>query len=147
MTPFCGGTIITKKHVLTAAHCTFNRYTNEIDVPSSIQVMVGDHDTSDNIEDRRDVATIKNHPKFNNSNANYDFSVLTLVSSLIFSSKIAPICLPGSVSSHHNEQIATVIGWGVTSSEGAQSPTLQKVDVSVLSNEKCKDYYPGKIHG
>ena len=75
----------------------------------------------------------------------YDFSILTLATIITFSSTVAPVCLPGSTQSLYTGQVATVTGWGATSSDGISSPTLQKVDVTVVSNEKCKDYYPGKI--
>ena len=141
--PFCGGSIISRQHILTAAHCTFDKD------PSSIQVLVGEHDTTDDNDMmyRIDIYNIINHPKFDNENGNYDFSIL-LVFPITFSPLAAPICLPSSMQKLYTDwltnQLATVIGWGITS-EGSSSPKLQKVEVKIISNEKCKDIYPGKI--
>ena len=108
-------------------------------------MLIGEHDTSDTEVEIRDVSTIRNHPKFNNENADFDYSILTLTFPLTFSSTIAPVCLPASTQSLYTGQVATVSGWGHTTSEGSPASTLQEVDVTVISNEKCSDYYPGKI--
>ena len=144
-TPWCGGSILTSLHILTAAHCTYDSSINDVKAPGSIQVLVGEHDTSDSIADIQTVFKITNHPKFNHDNADYDFSILTLTSLITFSSKAAPICLPASVASLYTGQVATVTGWGDTGADGSPASTLQEVDVLVESNDKCNDYYPGKI--
>ena len=108
-------------------------------------MLIGEHDTSDTEVEIRDVSTIRNHPKFNNENADFDYSILTLTFPLTFSSTIAAVCLPASTQSLYTGQVATVTGWGLTSSGGSPASTLQEAEVTVLSNEKCSDYYPGKI--
>ena len=107
------------------------------------QVLVEEHNTADLDADRRDVSKIRSHPRYNYEEADYDFSILFLSSTLTFSSTIAPVCLPASTQSLYTGQVATVTGWGDTG-EGPSS-TLQEAEVTVISNKQCSDYYPGKI--
>ena len=143
--PYCGGSIMTRSHVLTAAHCVVNINTGNMKDPGSIQVIVGAHDTTDSNVDRRDIFTIRTHPDYNNTQGLYDAAILFLNSTLTFTSTIAPVCLPASVQSLYTGQIATVTGWGLIGASGDMSPILQEVEVTVASNEDCKDTYPGKI--
>ena len=108
-------------------------------------MLIGEHDTSDTEVEIRDVSTIRNHPKFNNENADFDYSILTLTSPITFSSVVVPVCLPASTQSLYTGQVATVTGWGLTSSGGSPASTLQEAEVEVVSNQACSDHYPGKI--
>ena len=109
------------------------------------KVLVGEHNTADTDVDRRDVMKIRSHPRYNHENADYDFAILFLSSPLTFSSTIGPVCLPASTQSLYTGQVATVTGWGLTSSDGSPASTLQEVEVMVISNQACSDHYPGKI--
>ena len=129
--------------MLTAAHCVVNINTGNVKDPGSIQVLVGAHDSTDSVVDRRDISTIRTHPQY--SSSQYDAAILFLSSILTFTNTIAPICLPASVLSLYTGEIATVTGWGLTGASSDTSSILQEVDVTVASNEECSDIYPGKI--
>ena len=106
---------------------------------------MGEHNTADTEVDRRDVSKIRSPPRYNHANADYDFSILFLSFPLTFSSTIGAVCLPASTQSLYTGQVATVTGWGLTSSGGSPASTLQEAQVEVISNEACSVHYPGKI--
>ena len=133
--PFCGGTLISEREILTAAHCG-----------SSISwVLLGEHDTTDSVADIRTISAILDHPSYTATSASldYDYSILTLSSPVTFSKLMAPVCLPADTSELYTGDVATVTGWGTTSSGGSLSPTLREVDVTVTSNAQCSNSYNG----
>ena len=111
----CGGTIISANYIITAAHCVIIRFAHHPSiilpeflfhlVPEEIQVTIGVHDQNIAISNKdyiHSVKGIKVHEKYTGLYAvgpvedrtNFDYAILTLSSSLTFTDKISPICLP-----------------------------------------------------
>ena len=148
----CGGSIISTKHILTAAHCMF--YFDEPTrrrVPlknDEIKVVTGEHDTTDSNKTEHNISGYENHPEYLDRGNNYDISIITLSSPLTFSRVASPVCLPASVAPQYTGQVATLTGWGSTVqyNHGEDKPPsyatiLQEVNLTVVSNEDCQRAY------
>jgi len=147
--PFCGGTIIDSTHILTAAHCTENLWS------SQIQVVTGEHDTSDPLGDtRHNVKSIVEHPSYNIAYPNdYDISILTIDcdEEIDLSDKARAACLPESDAYHAPGARFNVSGWGWLSWDGSEenpgsSPDFLKVvTVPYISDVDCQAKF-GRFH-
>merc|ERR1712002_83493 len=132
-TPWCGGTLISDRHILTAAHCTAKK------TPGNTQVLLGEHRTNDDVFTRVDISKINDDPNY--SFPYGDFSILTLAKPVTFSSSVRPACLPATKDKTYAGELATVTGWGTLSSGGNQPTVLMEVDVTVTTNEDCNMVY------
>ncbi|XP_018055406.1 PREDICTED: venom serine protease 34-like [Atta colombica] len=140
---FCGATIISERHVLTAAHCLEN-----VD-PSTVGVLVGDHDLTTGADTNASrlytVSRFYVHPLYNTeAPAQNDIAVVMVNSVISFSEEVGPACLPFE---HQFDSFAgsyvDLLGWGLTEFSGMKSSTLQKVTVTVITNRQCRQQYPG----
>merc|ERR1712130_682893 len=128
--PFCGGTLISSKEVLTAAHCTESGGAN--------YVLVGEHNLNANDGERAvRVCSVLEHNSYNSGTVDYDFAVLRLCEDVTFQTDILPACLPTSSSTSYENIDAVVSGWGTMSSGGSSSSILREVTVRTMSNSAC----------
>jgi secreted trypsin-like serine protease len=85
---FCGGSVISDSHILTAAHCTIDL------IPSSLRVYVGSIYLSSATQ-VRDVSKIYNHPSYSSSSYLNDMAILKLSSPLnLDQASVDLVCLP-----------------------------------------------------
>jgi len=129
---FCGGTIIQKEFILTAAHCV------EEATPDDVRVGAGDNTRSKQTIHK--VSAVYVHPKYDSSNIDYDVAVLKLAAPLELAHNIQIKDL--DTTEPENDAIVNVAGWGTTSSGGSTLPTaLREVTVNIVARKTCQDNY------
>ncbi|XP_030611093.1 polyserase-2-like [Archocentrus centrarchus] len=132
---FCGGSLINREWVMSAAHCFMGTSPLGWKVSLGRQSLQGENPN----EVSRNVTTIILHPNYDDLTADNDIALLRLLSPVKFTDYIRPVCLAASGSVFNNGTDSWVTGWGAVK-EGVSLPfpeTLQEVEVPVLGNRQC----------
>ncbi|XP_051858427.1 serine proteinase stubble [Drosophila albomicans] len=149
---FCGGSLITNSHILTAAHCVARMTSWDV---AALTAHLGDYNIRTDFEVQhvsRRIKRLVRHKGFEFSTLHNDIAILTLSEPVPFTTEIQPICLPTSAAQQarsYSGQVATVAGWGSLRENGPQPSILQKVDIPIWANSECAQKYgraaPGGI--
>jgi trypsin len=126
---FCGGSLITKNVVLTAAHCAGGSY----------KAALGRHDLR--TQDGQVIAMKKEikHPNYDDWTTNNDFMLVVLSSPATLNSNVSLVQLNSDNSLPNVGDGVKVMGWGdidITSASEL-SDVLMYTQVKVVSNSDC----------
>ncbi|CAF0947496.1 unnamed protein product [Rotaria sp. Silwood1] len=146
---FCGGSILSRYYIITAAHCVDDIYLS-ID---ELTVVVGRNNLLDDNGQRIVVSKIYVHPKWNLARHENDIAILKLKRAISFKDEnVAKLCLPslnGIVETDFpltNSHLIG-IGWGYTVPHGSVSYDLRQVTIEAVDNQesKCRNSITNKI--
>ncbi|EDX05072.1 serine protease grass [Drosophila simulans] len=128
----CGGTLISRRLVLTAAHCLIPNTTIVVRLGEFNRKLKGYR------EEHQVDRTFQHRLYDQNTHAN-DIALLRLLSNVVYKANIRPICIMWDVSWKHHIDIIKVLtgtGWGRTESMH-DSNELRTLDISRQPSKMC----------
>ncbi|XP_072760052.1 venom protease-like [Anoplolepis gracilipes] len=133
----CGGSLISDKIVLTAAHCTWNANWGAAE-----WVRVGDLNLAQSNDDARPqdikIAERIKHPEYKGLSEYHDIAILRLEKEVIYNAWVRPACLPVDLPDIGTDNKAVATGWGLVDwSEDTGSDNLLKVTLRLVNHASC----------
>lgn len=132
----CGGSLISDRFIMTAAHCT----SDGGKAPDVIRLSEHQFSQPNNKFEQFQIAQIIRHPDYKLPALYNDIALMELRGTVEFKLYLRPACLWQLPTI--NETMATATGWGRTNYLGNGSDILQKVELNLVANPHCNAEFP-----